>query len=61
MFGRKIIAWPVVWLLFWFGDGISRIMNFFDWGLLYPVYNRSMIWSLDLQEWAGNDFGPWRE
>ena len=57
---KKIIAWPITWLFFWMGDLISRIMHYFDWGLLYPVYNKLMWWSVEIQEWA-NVKGPWKE
>jgi hypothetical protein len=33
-------------------------MSRFDWAWLYPVYHRLMIWSCDIQDWAGNDL-PW--
>lgn len=59
-FGRKIIACPLSWLFYWLGDFTSHIMHAFDWAFLYPIYNRLMIWSFDIQEWGGDDFGPWK-
>lgn len=57
---KKIVAWPLTWILFWMGDLISRPMNYLDWAWLYPAYNRLMIWSVDVQDWAGVN-GPWRD
>lgn len=34
--------------LYWIGDTISHVMTKFDWVWLYPIYNRLMIWSSDL-------------
>lgn len=56
---KKIIAWPITWAFFWMGDLISRIMNYLDWGWMYPAYNNLMWWSVEIQEWAGVK-GPWR-
>ena len=56
---KKFLAYTLSWLFFWIGDLISYPMNYFDWGWLYPTYNRSMIWSVDLQDW-GKIKGPWR-
>ena len=55
---KKIVAWPVTWLFFWIGDLISWVMNRFDWAWLNPAYQRLMVWSLDVQEWAGLT-SPW--
>ena len=57
---KKIVAWPLAWLFFWTGDLISRIMNYLDWGWMYPAYNNLMSWSIDIQEWA-DVRGPWKE
>jgi hypothetical protein len=50
------LGWPVAWLLgwgcYWLGDGVSRVMQLREWewpsSLLYPVYNRLMLWSCSL-------------
>ena len=58
---RKVISWTLSWLFYWLGDAVSRPMEWFDcmfW--LYPVYNKLMIWSYNLQVWGG-DLGPWRD
>lgn len=57
---RKILAYILSWILFGLGDLISKPMNWFDWGWLYPAYNRLMLWSYDIQEWASNNC-PWKK
>lgn len=50
------------WACYWAGDGVCRLCDGrFDserWvDCWYPIYNRLMIWSTDIQ---GNDRrGPW--
>jgi hypothetical protein len=41
---RTVLAYA----LYWAGDWISRVMCYFDWAWLYPIYSRLMIWSSDL-------------
>lgn len=55
---RKAIGWLVSWTLYWLGDIVSRPMNFDCMFWLYPVYNRLMLWSSQVQDWAGNK-APW--
>jgi len=55
---KKIVARAVSEVLYCVGDWVSRPMSRFDWAWLYPVYHRLMIWSYDIQDWAGNDL-PW--
>ena len=55
---RKAIGWLVSWSLYWIGDMVSRLMNFDSMWWLYPVYNKLMLWSLLVQDWAGN-LTPW--
>ena len=58
---RKILAYILSWILFGLGDLISRLMNRFDcMAWLYPTYNNLMLWSYNIQEWAGNS-GPWKK
>ena len=57
---KKIIGYILSWTLYWLGDLASKPMHYFDWGWIYPVYNRLMIWSTDVQDWSGAD-GPWGE
>jgi hypothetical protein len=55
---KKFVGYIASWSLYWLGDLISRIMNYFDSGWLYPVYNRVMSASIDIQKWADNTT-PW--
>ena len=57
---RKNIGYVVSWTLYWVGDLVGRIMHFDAMWWLYPVYNRLMSWSLQVQDWAGNDT-PWHK
>jgi hypothetical protein len=50
---KKAIAWVGCQVTFWLGHGISRIYNNRWLAWLYPVYNRLMIWSLDINDWGG--------
>lgn len=54
------LGWLVSWALYWLGDGISIVMDnrYLHW--LYPAYNRVMLASNYVQDWAGCD-GPWVE
>lgn len=52
------MRWALAWLLFCVGHVVSRPMNWFDWGWLYPAYNRLMVWSSDIQ---GSGPGPWED
>lgn len=56
----KVIAWLISWILYWIGHLVSIPMNKAEvFGHLYPLYNRLMIWSFDVQRWAGNET-PWK-
>lgn len=56
---KKLIAYLLSWSLYWLGDGVSRIMHLANiFGILYPIYNTLMIWSGNVQDWAGNET-PW--
>ena len=57
---KKIIAYPITWTLFWLGDGISYLMNTNYTYWLYPLYNKLMIWSGDIQDWGKLD-NPWKK
>jgi hypothetical protein len=60
---KKVIAWLPAWALFWIGDLACRVLNRIpDWEArparviarwLYVVYNRCMLASCDLNDWAG--------
>jgi len=58
MFINKVLARVASEILFYLGHWISYPMNWFDWAWLYPMYSKLMCWSLDIQEWAGNE-KPW--
>ena len=55
---RKLSGYIISWSLYWLGDLVSYPMHYFDWAWLYPIYNRLMIASVDVQDWAKID-GPW--
>jgi len=55
---KKAFARIVSEVLYYLGHWISFPMSRFDWDWLYPVYNQLMTWSIDTQDWAGND-KPW--
>lgn len=57
---RKVIGWTLAWVFYWLGHWVSRPMEWFDFWWLYPIYNKLMSWSYDIQEWGG-DYGPWRD
>ena len=57
---RKLIGYILSWTLYWLGDFVSKPMHWTYGYWLYPVYNRLMIWSTDVQDWSGCD-GPWGE
>lgn len=50
---RKVIGWPVSMALYTLGDWVSKPMERFDLGWLYPTYNWLMCKSLDVNDWAG--------
>ncbi|TFG98574.1 hypothetical protein E4H12_05720 [Candidatus Thorarchaeota archaeon] len=56
---KKLIGWPVAHLCYILGDWTCKLMEGIDteWAadILYPVYNRLMLWSCDLNDWAGLD------
>ena len=57
---KKAIGPVLAWSLFWLGDAVSRCMNTRFTGWIYPIYNKLMCASLDVQDWSGSD-GPWTE
>lgn len=64
---RKVVAWLPMHACYIFGDLVCRVLNRIpDWeakpvdllaGAMYRVYNRCMLWSCDLNDWAG--FSLW--
>jgi hypothetical protein len=52
---RKVIGWPISLGLFWLGDAVSKPMDRFGFGWLYPLYNWLMCRSCAVNDWAGLD------
>ena len=55
---KQLIGRVVSEVLWYLGDWIHYPMIWFDWAWIYPGYNCLMIWSDDIQQWAGID-GKW--
>jgi hypothetical protein len=54
---KVVIAQLVSLACFWPGHWVSLLMHQADFlGHLYPVYNRLMCWSSEIEEWAGIEF-----
>lgn len=56
----KLLYKPISWGCFYLGDASSKALSLNDnsdlWvGIWYPIYNKFMIWSSDLQDTAGFD------
>jgi len=49
-------------MLYGAGHAVSRVFMLWDWSatFLYPIYNRLMTASVDVEDWAGISFmwGP---
>ena len=60
---RKVIAWAPMWTLYWTGHWVSVALNRLPdnatrlFMRVYPVYNRCMVWSMRINDWAG--FSLW--
>jgi hypothetical protein len=57
---KKFLARCVSEILYYIGHWISFPMSWFDWHWIYPIYNKIMLWSSAVQDWAGND-KPWNK
>ena len=60
----SIICYLLSWILFLVGDLVSKVMHLTeDLGHLYPLYNKLMIWSVNVQDFAGNKspWSPWED
>lgn len=58
---KRAIGWCAAWALYWAGDVVSRLIGVKERRsdqFVYPVYNALMGWSINVQDWAGND-SPW--
>lgn len=45
---QSIFRTASAWVLYRLGDMVSYPMRWWDLGFLYPIYNRLMTWSVDL-------------
>ena len=50
---KKIIAYIPCQVCFYIGHWTSMLIRFDCMSFLYPVYNRFMLWSCDISDWAG--------
>lgn len=55
-----IIYKSISWVCYWLGDLSCKVMclldNYGAWtSVWYPIYNKFMIWSSDMQDYAGFD------
>lgn len=58
---KKLIAFPISYILYYAGDLISKPMYAYDsFAWLYPAYKNLMYLSSVVQDWANLD-GPWKE
>ena len=55
---KKVFARILSEVLYYLGHWISFPMYWFDWYWIYSIYNKIMLWSSEIQDWAGND-KPW--
>lgn len=56
---RRYFGFPTAWLLYWIGHGLSLLMQRDAFAFLYPAYNRAMLWSAGICDWAGGAGGRW--
>jgi hypothetical protein len=62
---KIIVAWPISWMLYYIGHIISLVFTFNlpVYNVLYPIYDRLMLWSIAVQEWyhpTKDDYFPWK-
>lgn len=55
----KYVMRAVAETLFWLGDKVSYLVPALP-GLFYPVYNKLMVWSVQIQDKYDLD-GPWEK
>lgn len=62
---RKLAAFVPCWTFYYIGDIITRVGMFRDWEWPWTIYQGVMLYSSNLQHWAGisdeaiNSFWPW--
>ena len=55
---KKLVAQAASEVLYYLGHWISFPMHWRYGHWIYPIYNKLMFWSSDIQEW-GDTAGPW--
>ncbi len=56
---KRVVCWILCRVFYYIGHWISVPMYFIGWlSWLYPIYNKLMLCSYDLQEMGGVS-GPW--
>lgn len=54
---RKIIAFPLIYLIYYIGDIWSKVAYKFDtWEFAFNMYQRFMDWSVRLEEWNDTQY-----
>ena len=58
---KKIVAFPLTWLLYGIGHLVSKLLFIPKCPeFIYNLYSTLMIWSSDVQDWAGLS-SPWSD
>jgi hypothetical protein len=55
------IAYYMSWGLFWAGHYVSLVLYDSTSFILYPIYNKLMMVSVYVQDWADIENGPWKD
>lgn len=56
---KRMIAFPVSWMLFGIGHAVSYLLQWKYTFFVYPIYTWHMLKSYDVQEWGDVQRGPW--
>lgn len=54
----RLVGFVLSYILYYIGHILSIPMNWTGLAWIYPIYNRLMLWSYDIQE-ATECNGPW--
>lgn len=57
---KKLIGFILSWFLYYIGHLTSQIMFKTKWMILWNIYHYSMMWSMNIQDWAKNKT-PWKK
>jgi len=57
---KKLIGYIGAYGCYYIGDFFCRIGYKLDYLFLYNLYNKFMLWSSDIQDWAKLD-KPWKK